>query len=75
MIVDPIPQVRWMVIGLKIGLEDNNATWIEFNVRGTFGGLCSGARVRPPVVDASWRANEDDRVISSKRVVPKVSGW
>ena len=28
---------------------------------------------RPPVVDASWRANEDDRVISSKRVVPKVS--
>ena len=28
---------------------------------------------RPPVVDASWRANEDDRVVSSKRVVPKVS--
>ena len=28
---------------------------------------------RPPVVDASWRANEDDRLISSKRVVPKVS--
>ena len=28
---------------------------------------------RPPVIDASWRANEDDRVVSSKRVVPKVS--
>ena len=37
-----------MVIGLKIGLEDNNATWIEFNVRGTFGGLCSGACVSSP---------------------------
>ena len=34
---------------------------------------CAQAPVsRPPVVDASWRANEDDRVIS-KRVVPKVS--
>ncbi len=27
---------------------------------------------RPPVVDASWRANEDDRVVSSKRIVPKI---
>lgn len=35
---------------------------------------CAQAPVsRPPVVDASWRANEDDRVISSMRVVPKVS--
>lgn len=35
---------------------------------------CAQAPVsRPPVVDASWRANEDDRVISSSRVVPKVS--
>ena len=24
---------------------------------------------RPPVVDASWRANEDDRVVSSTRVI------
>ena len=24
---------------------------------------------RPPVVDASWRANEDDRVVSSNRVI------
>ena len=35
---------------------------------------CAQAPVSPPpVVDASWRANEDDRVISSMRVVPKVS--
>jgi tetratricopeptide (TPR) repeat protein len=35
---------------------------------------CAQAPVsRPPVVDASWRANEDDRVIPSKRVVPKES--
>ena len=34
---------------------------------------CAQAPVsRPPVVDASWRANEDDRVVSSMRVIPKV---
>ncbi|NCW74354.1 MAG: hypothetical protein EBW06_07205, partial [Gammaproteobacteria bacterium] len=31
---------------------------------------CTQAPVsRPPVVDASWRANEDDRVSSSSRVI------
>ena len=35
---------------------------------------CAQAPVsRPPVVDASWRANEDDRVISSMRMVPEVT--
>ena len=42
-----------MVIGLKIGLEDNNATWIEFNVRMHFGGCAQAPVSRPPVVDAS----------------------
>ncbi|MGB1968077.1 MAG: hypothetical protein ACPHOJ_07105, partial [Litorivicinaceae bacterium] len=32
---------------------------------------CAQAPVsRPPVVDASWRANEDDRVTSSTRTNP-----
>ena len=31
---------------------------------------CTQAPVsRPPVVDASWRANEDDRVTKSPRVI------
>ena len=50
---------------MRLGLS---LTWVALLV-----GCAQTPVSRPPVVDASWRANEDDRVISSKRVVPKVS--
>lgn len=50
---------------MRLGLS---LTWVALLV-----GCAQTPVSRPPVVDASWRANEDDRVISSKRVMPRVS--
>ena len=50
-------------------MEDDNAAWVECGLYGFCGWVYSDSGIKASGGDASWRANEDDRVVSSTRVI------
>ena len=64
--------VAWnhqVVAGCIIGLEDDMRLGLSLACLAVMAGCTQAPVSRPPVLDASWRANEDDRVTKSPRVI------
>lgn len=58
-----------VVAGWINGLEDEMRLGLGLACLALMAGCTQAPVSRPPVVDASWRANEDDRVTKSPRVI------